>query len=257
MQFAFVDNERVSAAREMEALCPGCSQPVISICGKQRIWHWRHRSKVNCDRWWESETEWHRAWKNKFPLEWQECIQHDTSGEKHIADVQTRHNLVIEFQHSFLDPQERAAREHFYKNMVWVVSGTRLKGDYQRFRKGQFTRTNQNGAFLAPHPDKCFPAAWLESTVPVFFDFKEIAAPDSPDATRELLWCLLPGRAAGNAVVIAISRPDFVLEASNHPTLLPAHEIVKNFARQIEGQRAAEMPRMPNQFLPRRRSRRF
>ena len=39
----------------------------------------------------------------------------------------TVHNLVIEFQHSHMDAQERTSREKFYKNMVWVVDGTRLK----------------------------------------------------------------------------------------------------------------------------------
>jgi hypothetical protein len=40
--------------------------------------------------WAEKETDWHRAWKNNFPAECQEFIQHDgQSGEKHIADVRT------------------------------------------------------------------------------------------------------------------------------------------------------------------------
>jgi hypothetical protein len=82
----------------------------------------------DCDTWAEKETDWHRAWKNNFPPECQEFVQHDEqSGEKHIADVRTPHGLVIEFQHSPLDPLERAARERFYGNMVWVVDGTRLQ----------------------------------------------------------------------------------------------------------------------------------
>ena len=40
------------------------------------------------------------------------------SGEKHVADVNTQSGMVIEFQHSHLDPLERAARERFYGNMV-------------------------------------------------------------------------------------------------------------------------------------------
>jgi competence protein CoiA len=75
----------------------------------------------DCDTWAEKETDCHRAWKNKFPAEYQAFIHHDRqSGEKHIADVGTPHGLVIEFQHSYLDPLERAARERFYGNMVWA-----------------------------------------------------------------------------------------------------------------------------------------
>ena len=41
--------------------------------------------------------------------------------------------MVIEFQHSHIDPLERVSRENFYNNMVWVVDGTRLKRGHQRF----------------------------------------------------------------------------------------------------------------------------
>src|SRR4030095_12105852 len=109
---------------------------MIANCGEVRVWHWAHRGKRTCDRWWEPETEWHRAWKDNFPRDWQEHIHHDPSGEKHIAAVRTGPGLIIEFQHSHLDPQERAARERFYGNMAWVVDGTRLKKDYPRFLKG-------------------------------------------------------------------------------------------------------------------------
>ena len=92
-----------------------------------------HRGDRDCDSWAE-ETPWHRAWKNKFPAECQEFIQHDgQSGERHIADVRTNHGLVIEFQRSHLDPQERATRERFYGNMIWVVDGTRLQRDCPAF----------------------------------------------------------------------------------------------------------------------------
>ena len=117
---------------------PRCNGEVIAKCGTHRVSHWAHRGMRDCDTWAEKETDWHRAWKNNFPAECQEFIQHDgQSGEKHIADVRTPHGLVIEFQHSHLDPLERAARERFYGNMVWVVDGTRLQRDYPRFNRGK------------------------------------------------------------------------------------------------------------------------
>lgn len=128
MHFALINNNRVEAQPQLQGLCLCCSQPVIAKCGTHKIWHWAHRSKINCDNWWEPETEWHRNWKNNYPDDWQEIsLRDEKTGEKHIADVRTVHNLVIEFQHSHMDPQERTSREKFYKNMVWVVDGTRLK----------------------------------------------------------------------------------------------------------------------------------
>ncbi len=66
--------------------------------------------------------------------------------------MKTEQGFVIEFQHSPLDPQERAAREAFYQNMVWVVDGTRLKKDYPRFLEGRkHIKTGyKNGFFSSP-----------------------------------------------------------------------------------------------------------
>ena len=100
-------------------MCPFCNGAVIAKCGTHRVAHWAHRGMRDCDTWAEKETDWHLAWKSNFPAECQEFIQHDgQSGEKHIADVRTLYGLVIEFQHSPLDPLERAARERFYGNML-------------------------------------------------------------------------------------------------------------------------------------------
>jgi hypothetical protein len=41
---------------------------------------------------------------------WQEIVHRSDSGEKHIADVKTDHGWVIEFQHSYLNPEERRSR---------------------------------------------------------------------------------------------------------------------------------------------------
>jgi len=262
LRFALVNNKRVEATPNLNGLCPGCSQPVIAKCGERRIPHWAHRTKVICDRWWEPETQWHRDWKNSFPEEWQEFIQHDQSGEKHIADVRNNHGLVIEFQYSHLDPQERAIRERFYQNMVWVVDATRLKRDYPRFLKGKsdLRPANIRGFFLLSFPEELFPAEWLQSSVPVFFDFRGVAPTESLDTTRELLWCLLPGRAERSAVVYALSRKDFVEIASNEPNLLQnTHVIVSNVAQYIQQMRAVEAIATQRYQLPmpRRRFRRF
>lgn len=137
MKFALFEDRRIEATKGAKGVCPNCRSELIAKCGEFKRNHWSHKSDRNCDPWWEPETDWHRSWKNNFPNDWQETPRCDEqTGKIHIADVYTSHGLVIEFQHSHIDPQERSSREKFYKNMVWVVDGTRLKRDYSRFLKG-------------------------------------------------------------------------------------------------------------------------
>lgn len=159
MQFALVDNERIRPSSGLTALCPACGGAMIAKCGQQRVHHWAHRGARSCDPWWEPETPWHRDWKNAFHASCQEVILHAPSGEKHIADVRTGHGLTIEFQHSHLSPDERAAREQFYKDMMWVVDGARLKRDLPRFIAGfrGFRTLLHKGLFITPTPQEAFP----------------------------------------------------------------------------------------------------
>lgn len=107
---------------------------VVAKCGKHVVWHWSHLTRQACDPWWENETEWHRQWKDRFSKDWQEVIQNDaTTGERHIADVRTKHDVVVEFQHSTIDPLEVDARESFYQRIVWVVDGAKSKSDCINF----------------------------------------------------------------------------------------------------------------------------
>ena len=261
MRFALINKDRTEALPELKGICPGCGQDVIPKCGPQKIWHWAHSAKRNCDPWWEPETEWHRNWKNQFSPEWQEVIQYDQkSGEKHIADVRTGHGLVIEFQHSHLKPEERAARESFYGNMIWVVDGTRLKNDYPRFRKGpdNFRRTNKQGYFLLHFPEEYFPKNWLDSNAPVIFDFLGTAPANPKDVIQNTLWCLFPSRAESQAVVVGLSRQQFADIAPTRPDLLPFREAVDVLAQNIRNNRAAETARYyrgHQNWQPRQRNR--
>ncbi len=269
MKYALVNDEPQEAFPRGKGLCRGCGGDVIAKCGTQRLHHWAHWGERDCDSWWEPETEWHRAWKNHFPAECQEIIQYDEkSGEKHIADIRTSHGLVIEFQHSHLKPEERVARERFYGNMVWVVDGSRLKRDFSRFLKGKndLRQTNNQGYFLHSFPEECFSAMWLESSVPVIFDFRGVGEEEAADVWRDGLWCLLPERAVGSAVVVAMSREQFVAVAPSRPQLLPYQEIMAGFTQRIREMRAADEARqihqrfggMSGRMAPRRRGyRRF
>lgn len=213
MRFARIDNELVEAVPDLKgAVCPGCGAPVIAKCGTQKVHHWAHRNTKMCDSWWETETQWHRNWKNKFPIVWQEIFLHDEqTGELHIADVRTEHGLVIEFQHSHIKPEERISRENFYKNMVWVVDGTRLTRDYPRFVKAskEFSKVKE-GIFQHHFADECFPRQWLHSDVPVIFDFLGNESPDTIDEIKRNLYCLFPNDDEFEAIFAEITRKAFV-----------------------------------------------
>jgi competence protein CoiA len=230
MHFALIDNVRKEAEHGLIGLCPGCFQPVIAKCGRQRIWHWAHRNNKICDNWWEPETEWHHSWKNKYPVDWQEVFLPDNqTGEKHMADVRTTHDLVIEFQHSHIDPTERQSREKFYQNMVWVVDGTRLKRDYPRFLKGKnhFHYIKQ-GVFRVYDPEECFPSAWLGSSVPVIFDFRGIEAIDSTKDTKSHLYCLFPIQIGRSIFLAEIPRKIFIHTTINGEWLFRSRHFIDN-----------------------------
>ena len=243
MRYALVENSLAEAQPQSKGSCPGCSQSVTAVCGEKRIWHWRHRAVKDCDRWWEPETEWHRAWKSRFPKEWQEIFMPDpATSEKHMADVRTGHGLVIEFQHSHIDPEERRTREKFYQNMIWVVDGTRLKRDYPRFQKGMpgFKGLSTAGFFLVQRPEEYFPSAWLESTVPVLFDFQSKDPEHAQDAGRIYLCCLLPGRAEGHAVIVRIPKEQLVSEVMKRRDLLDAKGVINAVAQSMYEQRVRQ-----------------
>jgi len=217
MRYALMNDMRHEASPKQKGLCVFCQQPVLAKCGTHKVWHWAHTRKDPClDTWHEPETKWHRDWKNLFSADWQEYIQHDQTGERHIADIRTRHGLVIEFQYSHLKPEEQTSRETFYGNMIWVVNGNRLKRDYPRALEGiSLCQSIGNGFFLTAYPQKCFHKNWLACKSPVFFDFKDIEGAIVSDQFREDLWCLWPGRADGQAVIVRVNRDAFIAAASS------------------------------------------
>jgi len=178
--------------------CPFCNSEMVPRCGEVRVHHWAHKSKADCDPWWEPETDWHRDWKNEFPLRWQETILKDkNTGEKHIADVITLAGLVVEVQHSHLDPVERRAREAFYRNMIWIVDGSRLKSNRKKIElwRDSMPQINQAGRntnlFLCKAPEDIFPEDWLNSPVPVCFDYD--GPKSEPTDPAQPLFLLYPG----------------------------------------------------------------
>lgn len=130
MQYALVDNIKREASPGGRGKCPICQAPMIAKCGNRLLHHWAHYKNENCDPWWENETEWHRKWKELFPIECREVTHVDNTGEIHRADIKSKTNIIIELQHSAISDEERLARENFYNNMIWIIDGRLFKNNF-------------------------------------------------------------------------------------------------------------------------------
>lgn len=204
MKYALVNGDRREAYPELSGECPLCGSEMIAKCGNVYAHHWAHKSRRKCDHWWENETEWHRSWKNQFPLDWQEVVHRAEDGEKHFADVKTEDGWVIEFQHSRIQPEERESREEFYENLIWVIDG-KLRPTYEeQFLKAleyavtpiaqlpSFGRFRQLKGRLLDQ--------WANRKVHVLLDFG-VGGP---------LWWLLPLQGTRGHWITRMRREDFV-----------------------------------------------
>lgn len=126
MRYAHVGNSREEPRPGLKGNCQVCKSPMIAACGEIVKWHWKHKNLEDCDPWYGEMTQWHIDWQNHFPKINQEVVINQ-QGVKHIADVLTDKNLVIEFQHSPISSKEIREREEFYGNMIWVVDAKDFK----------------------------------------------------------------------------------------------------------------------------------
>lgn len=201
MKYAMVDGQRQEASPGLLGRCQECDAVMTPKCGKVRVAHWAHPQGF-FDHWWESETKWHRNWKECFPEEWQEIVHCASDGERHIADVKTAYGLVIEFQHSDISAEERRSREEFYGPMCWVVDGQRLKLDRRRFSEALRCGKPLSASpliLIAPVEKCTLLQKWTSSRARVFFDFG-----------GPLLWASLPRRPCGFALLTPVPRKSFL-----------------------------------------------
>jgi hypothetical protein len=205
MRYALVDGRAQEAKPHLRGTCRFCERLVVPKCGERRVWHWAHQRGHFCDEWWEKETEWHRDWKGQFPPEWQEYIQHSSSGERHIADVKTDDGWVLEFQHSPINPEERRTRDAFYcPKLVWVVNGLRRKTDLVQFERAWQESRPINPKvpsmrILFAHDVRLL-REWVGSDAQVFIDF----------GAERGLWWLLSSSQNGSVYVVRLSRAEFI-----------------------------------------------
>lgn len=205
MKFALINKQKSEAIKDFKGFCPCYDAELIAKSGEVRAPYWSHKGGHHCGPWWENKSEWHRSWKNLFPVAWQEIILHDKNGEKHIADVKTPDEWVIEFQHSFLKPEERRARTAFYGKLIWVVDGTRRKNDIPQFLKTlNMVRPFGGEANIrrVPSTECRLLQEWEDCHTPVFFDFG--GSPGNP------IWWLLDGPSKGVVYVAPFPRVELI-----------------------------------------------
>ena len=123
----------------------------VAKCGDIRVRHWAHKGHLVCDPWWENETKWHRDWKDHFPTNWQEVVHRAADGERHIADVTTGEGWVIEFQHSYLRPEERRSRDAFYPKLIGLAEKSDSSGRIAAVSK-EFCTPDDWFSILSPAP---------------------------------------------------------------------------------------------------------
>ena len=128
-------------------------------------------------------------------------------GEKHIADVKTENGWVLEFQHSYLNPEERRARNAFYRKLFWIVDGLRRKRDKPQFQKvlvESMVISTKPPIRRVRFPEECrLLKEWLDCSAPVFFDFQE-----GEILEQSVLWLLLISNR--EAYLIPFSRNNFI-----------------------------------------------
>lgn len=121
MKFAILNEERIEASPNIKgAKCEICNSEVIPKCGEIKIWHFAHITNIDCDSWYEPESEWHLNWKNQFPKEQQEVVM-----GKHRADIKNIKG-IIELQNSSISAESINEREEYYKQMIWLLNAETL-----------------------------------------------------------------------------------------------------------------------------------
>ena len=102
--------------------CPCCGGEVIPNQGKIKAWYFSHISTKDCDTWYQPMTVWHKEWQEMFDPKFRE-IPMEYDGEKHRADIKIDH-MVVEFQHSYISPEDFKKRNDFYSRdgvLVWLL----------------------------------------------------------------------------------------------------------------------------------------
>ena len=239
MRLALVNDVRCEPAPKFRGKCCLCGSDMISKCGEYVRWHWAHKTRMTCDPWQESETDWHRYWKDAFPFACQEVVHIDrATNERHIADVKTPGGFVVEVQHSPIAEKEARIRERIYNRMIWIVDARHLSGWFS--------------VGMAYDLESCCPMMyqiewwgpsrlldkWSNSPVHVYLDVMNSANEHGDEdgklwflpretivpVEKRVLWRLLEFDAADRTGYIAPVQAEAVIEAVMNGDFPPLHE---------------------------------
>ncbi len=119
--------------------------------------------------------------------------------------AKTDRGWVIEFQHSYIKPEERRSRNTFYHpKLVWMVNGARRKRDRTQFDNALNEGKQVGGSSIVQIAywdwDECrLLREWAGSHAPIFFDFGE-----------KVLWWLFSMIPNGPVYVVQYPRTHFI-----------------------------------------------
>ena len=217
---------------------------MIAKCGQYVRWHWAHKARITCDSWQEPETDWHRYWKNAFPIDCQEVVhEDDRTREKHIADVKTPGGIVVEVQHSPIGEGEARSREGFYRNMIWIIDARHLVSWFYIGMAHDLADCCPMMYQIDWWGSSKLLEKWSKSGAHVYFDVMNSAAEYEDDGKllflpsesivpveERVLWRLLEFNAIDRTGYIAPVRADVVIEAVMDGDFPPLHECEKEDA---------------------------
>lgn len=123
-RFGISDNKRVDindAVKGKKYYCDLCGGELIPKQGKVNVWHYAHKSGMDCDG--SEMTQWHKDWQNLFPENCREVVLKDEEYGRHRADIKYG-NVVIELQKRYLQSEEFLERSWFYHlfgHIFWII----------------------------------------------------------------------------------------------------------------------------------------
>ena len=119
--------------------------------------------------------------------------------------MKTENGWVLEFQHSYINPEERRTRDAFYcPKLIWVVNGLRRKTDLVQFERAwkesrPVSPTVPSMRILSADDVRLL-REWVGSDAQVFIDF----------GAERGLWWLLASRQNGPVYAVPFSRAEFI-----------------------------------------------
>ena len=215
MKFAIVgNNKHQKPTKGAKGICPVCGEEVLAKCGNIKAHYWSHLADSKCV-YKGNKGEWHIAWQNEFPDDWQEVLLINTeNNERNLADVRTPNGLILEFQHSHIKDEEKTARELFYKSMCWVVDGTnwsKIRTYFENKYKDASEEEIEKRVGIDKYDyEMIFSAVWASSSVPIFYDFYGQNTSEERTRWQEYLYCCFPYRDWVGFYAVPIKRQNFI-----------------------------------------------